>query len=124
MKLKPFIISLICLAVLISFSSGMSKAETSKKVVKNKTSIVTQDAAIKKILKYDKKITRLIPSNKTNTISRIVEKYEKDYYMFLVDYGTKEEEYTSETMYLVNKMTGAVYTLEVDGLPKQVSSTR
>lgn len=124
MKLKPFIISLLCLAVLISFSSGMSKAETSKKVVKNKTSIVTQDAAIKKILKYDKKITRLIPSNKTNTISRIVEKYEKDYYMFLVDYGTKEEEYTSETMYLVNKMTGAVYTLEVDGLPKQVSSTR
>lgn len=116
-KIKMIISFIICLLIILGNSITTTKASSFKINAIKKKDNINQNYAIKKIRHLDRKVSRLTPCDKKNTVEYIVAKYEKNYFMFLADYRLGEEEYTSESLYLVDKKTGAVYTLIVNGKP-------
>lgn len=124
MKLKTKIIITLMLNTLFILGSLslITCAAENKKVKSQKSTFITQKTAMSKVMKLDSKITRLIPCNTENTIKKVVDKYGKTFYMFLADYGTGENEITLEYLYLVDKKTGIVYTLQINGVPEQLTS--
>ena len=123
MKAKLVITLIFCLLLAFVASNIIAKAVPPKasNANNNKIITITQRYAMNKLIKIDKDIKKLIPCDKTNTEKNIINKYTKTYYMFLVNYGSGDEEYTSESLYLVNKKTGVIYTLEVNGIPRLLS---
>jgi hypothetical protein len=107
------------LLALIGSKNAFARVAPLKKStsISSKSLAITEKYAINKIKQHDKNVRRLIPCNKKNTIESIVNKYSKNYFMFLVNYGAGEDEYTSEKLYLVNKKTGNLHTLMVNGIP-------
>lgn len=120
MKLKlniGIIQTFIILAVIIVGSFNIILNGFTFKTRKANNVTITQREAINNIKLVDKKVKKLTTCNKMNTVRNIVDRYSKNYFMFLINYGSGEGEYTSETMYLVNKKTGRVYSLLVGGTP-------
>jgi hypothetical protein len=122
-KSRTLLSVLICLFLMLgSFDLGAKAAAFKVSAnASNKNSSITEKYAISKIKHLDVSVRRLTPCNKSNTVESIVNKYSKDFFMFLANYGSGQEEYTSEELYLVNKKTGIVYTLRVNGTPVQRS---
>jgi hypothetical protein len=128
-KSKIIILALVGLLVLIgsinaAFMAAPVKKSSTTISSTSKNPVITEKYAINKIKQLDKNVRRLIPCNKRNTVENIVNKYSKNYFMFLANYGTGEEEYTSEKLYLVNKKTGILYTLMVNGNPIPVTDSQ
>lgn len=117
MKKRLFIL-ITCFLLVFCSSSNICYSTISKSNVNKNKITLSEKNAIKKIKQIDKYATELIPCSKNNTVSSYIDKYSRDYYMFLANYGTGEEKYTSEELYLVNKKTGFIYTLLPLGTPK------
>jgi hypothetical protein len=123
-KLVPALVLICLLALMGSMKLAALSAPVKKRIIiSSKKPIITEQYAISKIKQHDKNVRRLISCNKKNTIVEVVNKYSKNYFMFLVNYGIGQDEYTSEKLYLVNKKTGSIYTLMVNGTPILVADS-
>ena len=91
----------------VESSDTNTKQDSSKK--KTNTEAITQEDAEKLLKDIDSNISKITPVNSSNTVQSAIDKYSEEYYMFLIDYETGNNQYTSEKMYLINKKDGSAY---------------
>lgn len=91
----------------VESSDTNTKQDSSKEKTNNKA--ITQEDAEKLLKDIDSNISKITPADSSNTVQSAIDKYSKEYYMFLIDYGTGDNQYTSEKMYLINKKDGSAY---------------
>ena len=63
-----------------------TKQDSSKEKTNNKA--ITQEDAEKMLKDIDSNISKITPVNSSNTVQSAIDKYSKEYYMFLIDYET------------------------------------